>query len=138
MSSIVREASLKRQSENAGPRGLSRLAASPRSLGRAIYARLCRAPFRLGLTSIWPGTYLAYPPDRYSENYSKYIARGGTLRQNELHGFLKGNKENNCGDLARYYFLNLVSDQILKEGLKGDVAELGVYKGNTAILLALV
>ena len=60
------------------------------------------------------------------------------MRQNELHSFLKGNKENNCGDLARYYFLNLVSNQILKEGLKGDVAELGVYKGNTAFLLALV
>lgn len=38
--------------------------------------------------------------------------------------------------MARFFFFCLVCDQIEKEGLKGDLAELGVYKGNTAILLA--
>jgi hypothetical protein len=43
---------------------------------------------------------------------------------------------NNGGDMPRYYFFLLVGEQIAKEGIRGDVAELGVYKGNTAVLLA--
>lgn len=115
---------------------LARALTNPRKFRSAISSRLCRAPFRLGLTSLWPGTYLSYLPDRYSDNYSVYTGRGGSMDRNELRGYLQGNNENNCGDLARYYFLKLVFDQILKEGLKGDIAELGVYRGNTAFLLA--
>src|SRR5262249_1102426 len=43
---------------------------------------------------------------------------------------------NNCGDLPRYISICLVCDHVLKDHLTGDVAELGVYKGNTAVLLA--
>lgn len=122
--------------ENSFSRRLLRALTSPSKLGKAISARVRSAPFRLGLTSLWPGTYLSCLPDRYSVNYSVYAQHGGLMDPNELRGYLKGNNENNCGDLARYYFLRLVIDQILKEGLRGDVAELGVYKGNTAFLLA--
>jgi hypothetical protein len=38
--------------------------------------------------------------------------------------------------MARFYFFSLAFDQIVKEELAGDFAELGVYKGNTATLLA--
>src|SRR5215213_4071862 len=38
--------------------------------------------------------------------------------------------------MARFYFFCLAFDQIVKEDLRGDIAELGVYKGNTAALLA--
>ena len=35
-----------------------------------------------------------------------------------------------------FHFFCLAEDQIRKEGLEGDIAELGVYRGNTAIVLA--
>jgi hypothetical protein len=38
--------------------------------------------------------------------------------------------------MARFYFFCLAFDQILKENLLGDVAELGVYQGHTASILA--
>jgi hypothetical protein len=69
-------------------------------------------------------------------NRHLYLAQGGTGRPWDNHDFLHGNAVNNGGDLSRWYFLHLVCDQILDEGLKGDVAELGVYRGNTAALLA--
>lgn len=119
-------------------RRLVRAVTSPSKLAKAISARVRSAPFRLGVTSLWPGTYLSYLPERYSNNYSVYLQHGGSMDHNELRGYVKGNNENNCGDLARYYFLRLVADQILKEGLRGDVAELGVYRGNTAFLLARI
>jgi SAM-dependent methyltransferase len=39
------------------------------------------------------------------------------------------------GDPPRWYMFRLIFDQIIKEGLSGDVAELGVYRGHTAALL---
>jgi hypothetical protein len=37
---------------------------------------------------------------------------------------------------TRFYFLTLACDQVAKEGIPGAFAELGVYKGNTAFILA--
>jgi O-methyltransferase len=85
---------------------------------------------------MWPGTYLAYVPDRYNDNYRKYRAAGGAMAPDELRAFLAGNRTNNGGDQTRFYFLALICDQVAKERLGGDIAELGVYKGNTAVLLA--
>jgi hypothetical protein len=48
---------------------------------------------------------------------------------------MAGNKVYNGGDITRYYFLTLAADQIIKEGIIGNTAELGVYKGNTASIL---
>jgi hypothetical protein len=74
-------------------------------------------------------------PERYAVNRERYISRGGLVRLPEdLRGFLAN--ELNAEDMARFYTFCLVFDQIVKEGLKGDIAELGVYKGHTASLLA--
>jgi SAM-dependent methyltransferase len=115
---------------------LRRLFTDPARLRKAIYTRLRSLPCRLGITSIWPGTYVGYLPDRYSDSYAEYVRSGGAFRPRSARAFFKGNQVNNRGDLTRFYFLNMVCDQILKEGLRGDIAELGVYKGNTAFLLA--
>ena len=117
-------------------RRLLRLLGEPGRLRKATLVRLRTLPFRLGLSSICPGTYIGYVPDRYSVNYDKYIAFGGVNRVGSAHKFYRGSEVNNRGDLSRFYFLCLAIDQIVKERLMGDVAELGVYKGNTASLLA--
>jgi O-methyltransferase len=97
---------------------------------------LCAVPFRLRLRHLWPGTYMSHIPDRYSVNRHRYRAQGGAGKPWETTDFLRRNAVNNGGDLTRWYFLHLVCDQILAGELDGDVAELGVYKGNTAALLA--
>jgi O-methyltransferase len=73
-------------------------------------------------------------PYRYTHNLSKYIQRGGTDCLETRAKFLSGSDRND-GDLSRYYFLKLVCDQLLKEQIIGDAAELGVWKGNTAAIL---
>jgi hypothetical protein len=50
--------------------------------------------------------------------------------------FVRGSAGNNRGDLARLYMLLLNIDRVLKEDIPGDFAEIGVYKGNTARILA--
>jgi hypothetical protein len=50
--------------------------------------------------------------------------------------WLAGNQYNNCGDLSRFYTLWLNVNQVLRDGVAGDFVELGVYKGNSAGLLA--
>jgi Macrocin-O-methyltransferase (TylF) len=76
-------------------------------------------------------------PQRYSAHAERYAARGGRIRLAEdARGFLTG--ADGAPDMARFYFLCLIFDQIVKEGLTGDLAELGVYKGNTASLLAIM
>ena len=77
----------------------------------------------------------ADPPERYRDNYARYLALGGQQGlADDLQGFVAGGA--NTGDLARFWFFSLAFDQIVKEGLGGDLAELGVYKGATASLLA--
>lgn len=46
------------------------------------------------------------------------------------------NSENNSGDLSRLYLLMLNIKQVLGEGVPGQLAELGVYRGNSAAVLA--
>jgi ADP-heptose:LPS heptosyltransferase len=75
-------------------------------------------------------------PQRYGQNHARYLAQGGRLDlQDLMRGFTKGN-DNNRGDINRFYALALIFDQIMKEQIQGDLAELGVYKGNTAYMLA--
>jgi hypothetical protein len=99
-------------------------------------AKFAGPPFRFGTTNLWPGTYVAYVPDRYCLNHAIYLRRGGEFDRRHIDGFLRGNEINNSGDLPRFFTLTLIFDQITKEGLTGDIAELGVYKGNTGLLLA--
>ena len=50
--------------------------------------------------------------------------------------FTQDNEQNNSGDLSRFYSLVLNLEQLKKEGIQGDFAELGVYRGNTSAVLA--
>jgi hypothetical protein len=38
--------------------------------------------------------------------------------------------------MARFYMFSLIQDQLAKEGIPGDLAEIGTYKGHTAAVLA--
>jgi hypothetical protein len=83
--------------------------------------------------SHWP--YRADPPGRYWGNYHVYQMRGGQVRlADDIKGYTAGGMGE--GDISRFYFFCLAFDQMMKEGVRGDLAELGTYKGNTATLLA--
>jgi hypothetical protein len=56
--------------------------------------------------------------------------------EEDVRGFIAGDV--NQGDISRFYFFSVAFDQLMKEGVTGDVAELGTYKGNTATLLAKI
>jgi Macrocin-O-methyltransferase (TylF) len=84
-----------------------------------------------------PSQFGANVPQRYSVNSARYQSRGGLIRlEEDSRGFLSGG--DNRADIARFYAFCLIFDQIVKEGLTGNVAELGVYKGHTASVLALM
>jgi hypothetical protein len=53
-----------------------------------------------------------------------------------LPKWLSANAANNGGDIARLYALMLNVKQVLAEGVPGEMAELGVYRGNSAAVLA--
>ena len=53
-----------------------------------------------------------------------------------IRAWMQGHTTNNAGDLARFYNLYLNIEQVLREQIQGDFVELGVYKGNSAFLLA--
>jgi hypothetical protein len=50
--------------------------------------------------------------------------------------WIHNNSLNNLGDLARLYYLLLNVRQLIEEDVTGDFVELGVYKGNSAAVLA--
>lgn len=76
---------------------------------------------------------VAGPPQRYTLNYEQYRKLGGMVKPDQdAQGFAPGGQ----GDAGRFFFFCLVLDQLAKEELDGDLAELGVYKGHTACLLA--
>jgi hypothetical protein len=50
--------------------------------------------------------------------------------------WMRGNRTNNGGDLTRFYALYLNLSQVLADGVPGDLVELGVYKGNSAAVMA--
>lgn len=74
--------------------------------------------------------YMGYQPDsqtifnKYPE-FPKLFSR-----------FIADNYENNVGDSNRLWSLILNCRKVLEDGIPGDLAELGVYKGNTAAVLA--
>jgi hypothetical protein len=50
--------------------------------------------------------------------------------------WIRGNTINNCGDIARFYAIYQNVRHVLSENVPGDIVELGVYKGNSAAILA--
>jgi O-methyltransferase len=114
-----------------------RLFSKPQYLRDAISRRLSPGAFKrpLGPSPDFPDRFCAMVPARYALYLDKYVQRGGTDCLETRSKFLSGT-DCNDGDLSRYYFLKLACDQLLKEQIIGDAAELGVWKGNTASILA--
>jgi len=80
----------------------------------------------------WP--YKELRPQRYNSSYKTYRARGGII---DIADFAKRyTKSSFLPDPVRFFLLCHIFDQIKKEGLDGDFVEIGVYKGDTATLLA--
>jgi len=86
-------------------------------------------PFYFGKANL-PFTFIAYQPDSQAHFNS----------HNEFYNLFKSftlhNKFNNAGDVARLWSFILNIKQILSENIVGDFAELGVWRGNTASVLA--
>lgn len=80
--------------------------------------------------------YSSFTPDRYSHNYALYKQQTNFLNYEDLQKWFAGNYDNNIGDIGRFFFLNLCIDCLLEEHISGNVAEIGVYRGNSAFLLA--
>ncbi len=79
--------------------------------------------------------YRAERPNRFTKAYPKYKSYGGLINiEEELKNFL-GDRPSDP-DLVRFYFFIMAFDQLVKEGIIGDIAEIGVYKGTTAAVLA--
>ena len=74
--------------------------------------------------------YVAYRPD--SDFVYKNLPELGQLSEQ----WVKNNLTNNGGDLPRLYAIALNVKQVLADGVPGDMAELGVYRGNSAAVIA--
>ena len=86
-------------------------------------------PFILGKATFLK-TYLTYHPDSYIQFNAHPEFK--TL----LKTFKARNQINNIGDITRLWSFILNIKQILDEKIPGDFAELGVWRGNTASILA--
>jgi hypothetical protein len=81
---------------------------------------------------IWP--HSGPLPQRFSTQYARYRERGGLIEvAPDAQAYAAQEK---LIDKERFVFLSLAFDQIHKEGLTGDIVELGVYQGQTATILA--
>ncbi len=74
--------------------------------------------------------YVAYRPD------SDVVFSRHPEIANLSEKWIAGNVTNNAGDLPRLYAMVLNVKQIFEENVLGNVAELGVYRGNSAAVLA--
>jgi O-methyltransferase len=109
----------------------------PSKIGRFLGVQLRMLPYRLRLASLLPRSIsLAHAPDRYTARIDDYLERQAPIFEKQDRGLWTRGNAKNYSDITRYYFLTLACDQLLKEGIDGDIAELGVYKGNSACILA--
>ena len=80
----------------------------------------------------WTETLLPRSPQRYTENLDTYRARGGVLEPpTDIAKFAHN-------DRTRFFAFCLIADQIAKDHVPGDFAELGVFKGYSAEFLAAI
>jgi len=93
------------------------------------YSRLVTAQI-VGFKSTCMNLYLAYQPD------SQAIFGAHPEFDLLFERFVKTNKINNGGDIPRLWCLLLNLKQTIDEGIEGDFAEVGVWRGNTASVLA--
>jgi hypothetical protein len=78
----------------------------------------------------WSNIFWAYHPDSYAE-YSEHPEFRALFSR-----FSRHNRLNNSGDSVRLWTFILNIKQVLKDRVEGDFAELGVWRGNTAAVLA--
>ena len=74
--------------------------------------------------------YLAYRPDSHFD-FGSFPEFAELYRH-----FVRGSRSHNSGDLSRLYLLLLNVARVVKDAIPGDFAEVGVYRGNTARILA--
>jgi len=74
--------------------------------------------------------FLAYQPDShvFFNNHPEFYPL--------WNSFTNHNKINNAGDITRLWSFILNLKQVMSENIEGDFAELGVWRGNTASVLA--
>jgi len=70
----------------------------------------------------------------YPESYTHFNSHQEL--KNLFKRFLYKNRSNNIHDINRLISFILNIKQVVNDGVEGEFAELGVYKGNTAVLLA--
>jgi hypothetical protein len=86
-------------------------------------------PFALGKPFILK-TFLAYQPDSHN-TFNAHPELKSLFKK-----YISYNKLNNAGDVVRLWSLILNIKQVMAERIEGDFAELGVWRGNTASVLA--
>jgi hypothetical protein len=91
--------------------------------------RIFLLPFKFGCANL-PQTFYAYQPDSYAQ-FNKHHEFIGLFKN-----FIQHNKLNNAGDVTRLWSFILNIKQILSENIPGNFAEVGVWRGNTASILA--
>jgi hypothetical protein len=74
--------------------------------------------------------YLAYRPDAHFD-FDRFPQFAEFFQF-----FSRGEGKANCGDLPRLYLLLLNIARVIREKVPGDLAEIGIYQGNTARILA--
>lgn len=105
---------------------------SDAAVHRAIWAKLIFGTFGRFMNRQRSPFLLSYRPD-FDYDYGRF-KEFEAIRRN----WIKGNSVNNLGDLNRLYALWSNARNVVAEGVEGNFAELGVYKGNSAALLARV
>jgi hypothetical protein len=96
---------------------------------RRMRQKVVAAPLQLAVSRL-QSAFVSYQPD------SHYIFGAHPEFEELLARFTAHNKGNNGGDVSRLWSLILNIKQIVDEGIPGDFAEVGVWKGNTAAVLA--
>jgi len=86
-------------------------------------------PIKLGLSN-FGSMYASYQPD------SKDFFNAHPEYDSLFKKFIHLNEKNNCGDIHRLWSFILNCKHVCEQGVVGNFAELGVYKGNTAAVLA--
>jgi hypothetical protein len=110
---------------------LRRDAAGRRRAALAVLQRVAGA-LCFGALNSWRRfpVYVAFHPD------SRFVFGAHPELAELRRGWLAGNRLNNGGDTARLYAFVLNVKRIEEEGIRGDYAELGVWKGNSSSVLA--
>lgn len=96
---------------------------------RSLSRRLLTIPLRYGIATT-RAVFVAYHPDSHAE-FGKHPAFDALFGRFTAH-----NRRNNAGDIPRLWSFILNIEQLDAEGVDGAFAELGVWRGNTAAVLA--